>query len=324
MKEIIITENEAQQRLDRFLRKLLPDYKLGDIYKLFRTNKVKVNNKKQKENYMLELGDTLQLYIGDVQAAPAKEKVQIVKEAAKPIDIVYEDENLLLVNKPFGLLTHPDSPGDNDTLIDRALYYLSQKQDYIKSPTFTPSTCNRLDRNTGGIVIVAKNYTALKTANKLVRERGIKKLYLCVVKGVIREAGEVKNFLLKDEESNKVEILAEQEEGAKGVHTKFKPLQSNGEYTLMEVELITGRAHQIRAHFASIGHPIVGDIKYGDKRTNQLFFDRFKLKHQFLYAYQLVFKEAEEGLEYLKGRSFTSKLPQSFENILQQLFDRKG
>ena len=314
MKEIKITENEAQQRLDRFLRKYLPDYKLGDIYKLFRNKKIKVNSKREKENYMLQLDDVVQLYIADAIQGEQKH----IAAPAKPIDIVYEDDNLLLANKPFGLLTHP---GDSDTLIDRALYYIAQQEGYIPSPTFTPSTCNRLDRNTGGIVIIAKNYTALKAANKLVRERGIKKLYLCVVKGVIKEVGEVKNFLLKDEDSNKVEILEEQEAGAKGVHTKYKPIASNGEYTLMEVELITGRPHQIRAHFASIGHPIVGDTKYGDQHTNKIFFDKFQLKHQFLYAYQIAFREAEEGLEYLKGRSFTSKLPASFEKIKQQLFD---
>jgi 23S rRNA pseudouridine955/2504/2580 synthase len=206
-------------------------------------------------------------------------------------------------------------------MIDRALYYLEKQEGYTPSPTFTPSTCNRLDRNTGGIVVVAKNYTALKAANKLIRERGIKKLYLCVVKGVIKEAGEIQNFLLKDEESNKVKIIEDQEAGAKGVHTRYKPLAANKEYTLMEVELITGRPHQIRAHFASIGHPIVGDVKYGDKNINKIFLEEFKLKHQFLYAYRIEFKAAEEGLEYLKGRSITCKLPSSFENITQQLFD---
>jgi 23S rRNA pseudouridine955/2504/2580 synthase len=262
MKEIRITENEAQQRLDRFLRKYLPEYKLGDIYKLFRNKKIKVNSKREKENYMLQLGDLVQLYIAESVQTEQKQSISKQEAApAKPIEVVYEDENLLLVNKPFGLLTHPDSPGDRDTLIDRALYHITQQEGFVPSPTFTPSTCNRLDRNTGGIVVVAKNYTALKSANKLIRDRGIKKLYLCVVKGVIAEAGEVKNYLLKDEASNRVEILSESEEGAKGVHTKFKPLADNKEYTLMEVELITGRPHQIRAHFASIGHPIVGDVK---------------------------------------------------------------
>ncbi len=319
MKQIKITENEAEQRLDRFLRKYLKDYKLGDIYKLFRTNKVKVNNKKNKENYMLQVGDNIQLYISE------EVKTEVVKSAGsdQPIDIVYEDENLMLVNKPFGLLTHPDTQGDNDTLIDRVLYYLQQKKDYIPSMTFTPSVCNRLDRNTGGLVVVAKNYTALKSMNKLIRERKIKKLYLCVVNGTIKDAGEVKNFLVKDEEQNKVEILDQDQEGAREVYTKYKPIKSNKEYTLLEVELITGRPHQIRAHFASIGHPIVGDVKYGDKQINRIFKESFRLNHQFLYAYKLKFKEAETGLEYLKGETFSSKLPDSFENIIQQLFNKK-
>lgn len=319
MKQITITENEAEQRLDRFLRKYLKDYKLGDIYKLFRSNKVKVNNKRQKENYMLQAGDTLQLYISE------ETKTEAVKLAGsnQPIDIVYEDDNLLLINKPFGLLTHPDSPGDSDTLIDRVLYYLQQKKDYNPSMTFTPSVCNRLDRNTGGLVAVAKNYTALKSMNKLIRERKIKKLYLCVIKGTIKDAGEIKNFLVKDEEQNKVEILEQDQEGARAVYTRYKPIKSNEDYTLLEVELITGRPHQIRAHFASIGHPIVGDVKYGDKQINKAFRESFKLNHQFLYAYKLKFKEAETGLEYLKGQTFNSKLPDAFENIVQQLFNKK-
>lgn len=319
MKQITITENEAEQRLDRFLRKYLKDYKLGDIYKLFRTNKVKVNNKKHKENYMLQVGDIIQLYISEEIKTEAVKSVG----ADKPIDIVYEDDNLMLVNKPFGLLTHPDSPGDNDTLIDRVLYYLQQGENYSSSMTFTPSVCNRLDRNTGGLVVVAKNYTALKSMNKLIRERKIKKLYLCVVKGFIKDAGEVKNFLVKDEEQNKVEILDHDQDGAREVYTRYKPIKSNEDYTLLEVELITGRPHQIRAHFASIGHPIVGDVKYGDKQINRIFRDSFRLNHQFLYAYKLKFKEAETGLEYLKGETFNSKLPDSFESIVQQLFSKK-
>lgn len=318
MKQITITENEAEQRLDRFLRKCLKDYKLGDIYKLFRTNKVKVNNKRQKENYMLQAGDTIQLYISEEIKTEAKKSAG----SDKPIDVVYEDNNILLVNKPFGLLTHPDSPGDNDTLIDRVLYYLQQK-DYSPSITFTPSVCNRLDRNTGGLVAVAKNYTALKSMNKLIRERKVKKLYLCVVKGTIKDAGEVKNFLVKDEEQNKVQILDKAKEGAKAVYTKYKPIKYNEDYTMLEVELITGRPHQIRAHFASIGHPLVGDVKYGDKQLNKIFKESFKLDYQFLYAYKLEFKEEEKGLEYLKGETFYCKLPQAFLDIIQQLFDKK-
>lgn len=326
MFEIKITENEAGQRLDRFLRKYLKEYSLGDIYKLFRKNKVKVNGKREKENYMIALGDTLQLYIVKPEAGKGS-KAAAVPKVAKSIEVVYEDANILIADKPVGLLTHPDKPGDTDTLIDRALYHIYKKAGTDSSLTFTPAVCNRLDRNTGGIVIIAKNYKSLKGINHSIRDRNIKKLYLCVVAGKLKEQGEIKGFLQKDEESNMVRILGNKEEDAKEIHTIYRTLyvsdpsrEAGKTFSLLEVELVTGRSHQIRAHLASIGHPLIGDIKYGDKGINEYFKKKFGLKHQFLYAYKVVFQNVHDDVSYLSGRSFESKLPEGLKSIINILF----
>lgn len=327
MIEVRITENEAQQRLDRFLRKYLKTLSLGEIYKLFRTNKVKVNLKKVKENYMLAVDDEVQLFIENQEASDIKVKSH--NASSKPVDIVYEDENLLICNKPIGLLTHPDKPEDTDTLIGRALYYLTQKPDYSNtSHTFAPSVCNRLDRNTGGIVVVAKNYKTLKAVNELIRERKLKKLYTCIVKGQLKESGEIKNFLVKDEKNNKVTIIDAKasdakSNDAKAVHTIYRTLKKTSEYTMLEVELITGRSHQIRAHFASIGHPLIGDLKYGDPQVNEYFKRHFGMAHQFLYAYRIEFEQVNEELEYLKGKSFTCDIPIYMQRVSEKLFDEE-
>lgn len=319
MFEIKITENEAGQRLDRFLRKYLKEYSLGDIYKLFRKNKVKVNGKKEKENYMIAVGDALQLFIAEPETGE-HDKKQAALKTAKSINVVYEDGNILIADKPAGLLTHPDKPGDTDTLIDRALYHIYSKSGQQSSLTFTPAVCNRLDRNTGGLVLIAKNYGTLKAVNHSIRERSIRKLYLCVVAGKLKEQGEIKGFLSKDEESNKVRVIGNREADAKEIHTAYRTLRTCEGYSLLEVELITGRSHQIRAHFASLGHPLIGDMKYGDKRINEYFKKEFGLKHQFLYAYKVDFKDVHQDVSYLAGRSYKSRLPKELKKITDTLF----
>lgn len=323
MIEINIGENEAQQRTDRFLRKYLKTYALGDIYKLFRTNKIKVNDKRVKENYMLQLGDKVSLYIADVPAVPSERAEKARGAAVTDLNIIYEDENIMIVNKPAGVLVHPDSPKDRDTLIDRVIAYLESKNAVDASLTFRPAICNRLDRNTGGLVIVAKNYSSLKQINRLIREKSITKLYKCIVKGKLPEHGEIRNYLLKDEESNRVEIREHYQEEAKEVHTVYRTLKTNGSYSLMEIDLITGRSHQIRAHFSSIGHPLAGDVKYGDKTTNLYFKNNFKLEHQFLFAYKIIFNKTWEHLKYLEGKSFEGALPKNLGRIIDALFDGK-
>lgn len=329
MFEIRMTENEAGQRVDRFLRKYLKDYTLGDIYKLFRKNKVKLNGKKAKENQMLSCGDLLQLYVEKPEAGARQE--QQLPKPAKSLEVVFEDNNIIIAGKPAGLLTHPDKPGDTDTLIDRALYHIYKEKGAEQSETFSPAVCNRLDRNTGGIVIVAKNYKTLKAVNHSIRERGLQKLYLCIVAGKMDKSGEIKAFLTKDEDKN-ISTVHEADEGeGKAIHTVYRTLGVSDSITelgirfsLLEVELVTGRSHQIRAHFASLGHPLAGDVKYGDKQINEYFWRQYGLKHQFLYAYKVAFCEVHPDIAYLTGRSFVSKLPENYVKITGRLFGMEG
>lgn len=329
MFDIRITENESGQRVDRFLRKYLTEYTLGDIYKLFRKNKVKLNSKRVKENQMLQVGDLLQLYIEKPDAGAKQEQ-----PASKPggsIDVIYEDENIMIADKPAGLLTHPDKPGDTDTLLDRALYHIYKENGTSGSQTFSPAVCNRLDRNTGGIVIIAKNYKTLKAVNHSIRERWIRKLYLCVVAGKLDKSGELKAFLTKDQDSNVVSITEADPGEGKEIYTKYRTLgvsdslsELGKRFSLLEVELVTGRSHQIRAHFASLGHPLAGDVKYGDKTINEFYRKKFGLKHQFLHAYHISFDETHEDISYLKGRSFKSRLKPEEAAIAEALFGIGG
>ncbi|HYE84594.1 MAG TPA: RluA family pseudouridine synthase [Clostridia bacterium] len=329
MFEIRMTENESGQRVDRFLRKYLKEYTLGDIYKLFRKNKVKLNGKRVKENQMLSEGDLLQLYVEKPEAGVRQELS--LPGTGKSLDIIFEDDNIIIANKPAGLLTHPDKPGDSDTLIDRALYHIYRKKGHEQSETFSPAVCNRLDRNTGGIVMIAKNYKTLKAVNHSIRERGMQKLYLCIAAGKMDKSGELKGFIRKDEGRNISSIRQTDNGDGKEIHTIFRtlgvsdPVKELGmPFSLLEVELVTGRSHQIRAHFASLGHPLAGDLKYGDKAVNEYFRKQYGLKHQFLYAYKVAFLEVHEDINYLKGKSFVSRLPENYSKIAGRLFGMEG
>lgn len=325
MFEIRLNENEAGQRADRFLRKYLKEYSLGDIYKLFRTNKVKLNGKRVKENQMLKEGDLLQLYIEKPERA-AKIAIPLAKPAGS-IDLIYEDANIIIADKPAGLLTHPDKPGDTDTLLDRALYHIYGEKEAGESRTFSPAVCNRLDRNTSGIVIIAKNYKTLKAVNHSIRERGIRKLYLCIAAGKTDKNGEIKGFLEKDRDRNIVSVKENGTGDGKQIHTIFRTLavsesirELGRQFSLLEAELVTGRSHQIRAHFAYLGHPLAGDVKYGDKTINEYFRKRYGLKHQFLHAHKVAFEEVHEDISYLKGRSFHCNLDQTAAMMAASLF----
>ena len=304
MKSFTIAKNDAGQRLDKFITKAVPLLPQGLMYKYIRTKRIKVNSKRSEISYKLVEGDTVDMYINDEFFAPAKEHFDFLS-ASKKLDIIYEDENILLLNKKVGLLSHPDDTEYNDTLITRVKRYLYEKGEYDPrdEQSFTPSLVNRIDRNTGGIVIAAKNAESLRILNQKLKDRELEKYYLCVIHGSMKQkSGVLEGWLTKDEKKNKVTVSERRTECAKQIRTKYSVLAENGGLSLVEVELLTGRTHQIRAHFASVGHPLLGDGKYGSNAINK----PLGYKKQFLYSYKLKFAFTTDAgiLEYLNGRTF--------------------
>ncbi len=305
MKSFSISKNDSGQRLDKFISKAVPNLPQSLMYKYIRMKRIKVNGKRGEISQKLALGDTVDMYINDEFFAPVAEHYDFL-HASKHLDIVYEDENILLLDKKVGLLSHPDDTEYNDTLITRIKRYLYEKGEYNPKDenSFTPSLVNRIDRNTGGIVIAAKNAESLRILNQKLKDRELEKYYLCVVHGSIpQKSGTLEGWLIKDEKKNKVTVYPQKRNGAKEIRTKYSVKAENKGLSLVEVELLTGRTHQIRAHFASIGHPLLGDGKYG---TNELNKAHGGYKKQFLYSYRLKFTFTTDAgaLNYLNGKDF--------------------
>lgn len=305
MREFTIGKNDAGQRLDRWLAKTLPLLPAPLAQKYIRIKRVKLNGRGAQRDARLVLGDLLQLYINDeFFDAPAPENA-FLSVFTPQLDIVYEDENLLLVNKRPGLLVHPDEHEYVNTLITHIQAYLYQKKEWDprQEYSFTPALCNRIDRNTGGIVIAAKTAEALRVMNQKVKDRELQKFYLCILHGRMEPpAGKLENFIYKDEEKNQVRVLRRPAPGARTAVTLYQTLTTKNNLSLVECELITGRTHQIRAQFAAEGHPLLGDGKYGNERDNRPF-DR---KFQALYSYKLVFSFTTDAgiLAPLNGKSW--------------------
>ena len=304
MKEITIGANDAGQRLDRFLAKAVPLLPASLAQKYIRIKRIKRNGGRAERDTHLEAGDVLQLYINDEFFDKPREDNAYLTVAAPRLNIVYEDENILLVDKRPGLAVHPhDGAEYGRTLIDHIQAYLYQKHEWSprQEHSFTPALCNRIDRNTGGIVIAAKNAEALRVMNQKIKDRELDKRYLAIVEGTPKPRdGSLKGYLFKDAKKNRVFVTDTPQPGSKTCQTNYRTLASANGLSLVECELITGRTHQIRAQFAHAGHPLLGDGKYGklDKR-----FDR---NFQALYSYRLTFAFTTEagGLEYLNGKSF--------------------
>lgn len=321
MKEIQIGINDSEQRVDKFLFKLFGDLAGGMVYKWIRKKRIKINGKKTENSYKLKEGDVVSLYVNDeffpesfkenADNSVQKETKAVDKTAAikklnqNGIKIVYEDDNIMLIDKKSGINSHG---GDNSALSE-VINYLNEVGAYNSgdSLTFSPSLCNRIDRNTAGIVIIAKNAAALREMNERIKNREIRKFYLLKAEGNIAlKEGFIEGYLVNDEKNNITRYYKEPKKYSKYSRTNFRVLKRENGYSIAEAELVTGRKHQIRVHFASIGHPLCGDVKYGAKRNG-------KNDYQNLAAYKLTFDFKSDGiLSYLKGKTFTAGYEKNF------------
>lgn len=325
MREIIITQNEENQRLNKFLSKYLNKAPSSFIYKMLRKKNIKINNIKATGSEILIKGDVLQLYLSDDTIENFMEE-KVVNLNATPLSIIFEDSNILIVNKPAGVLSHPNNKVDKDTIVDRIHYYLYKSGDFkthIES-SFTPAICNRLDRNTSGIVICGKNLSTVQYLNELIANNNIYKYYRTIVKGSLKEKGTLVGYHVKDNHINQVRVSKNKVLNSKKVHTEYTPIKYTNDFTLLSINLVTGKSHQIRSHLQSINYPILGDRKYGDKELNLWLKRKFNISNQLLHAEKIHFYKAEGILRYLQGKSFSCSAPDNFKKVENDIFKDKG
>ena len=317
MKKIVISSKEANQRVDKYVKKFLNEAPLSFIYKLFRKKDVKINGHWVKENYILNEGEELTIFVTDAQIEEFNKPKEIEKVSLNH-QIVYEDENILIVNKPRGLLVHGDEGEKKLTLSNEVINYLYFKGEYDPKNDhgFTPGPAHRLDRNTSGLVVFGKNLVSLQELENLFKDKEeITKEYKALVVGKFEGERHISAPLLKDEKTGLVRVS----KLGKNADTIVKSFGKYGDFTLVNVQILTGRTHQIRVHLASIGYPVVGDSKYGDFKVNKELKEKYKFENQFLTAYKLSFKQIKGHLAYLSGKSFEVKLPDEEEKLLSKL-----
>lgn len=350
MYSVTISGNQAGQRLDKFLHKYLPLAGNGFLYKMLRKKNITLNGKKAEGSELLAVNDTLRFFLseetlakfmgrdGQPKAAPGTGEYARAYGRLKGIRVLYEDSHIMLLNKPAGVLTQKAAPGD-DSLNEWMIGYLLEKESAFASElaTFHPSVANRLDRNTSGIVLCGKSLAGSQLLSLCIRERYLRKFYITICAGVLQKPETVHGYLKKDTALNQVSICAELPEGTAGdayepIHTAYTPLAATEDYTLLEVELITGKPHQIRAHLASLGHPVIGDFKYGRQALNRELSNTYGLKNQLLHACRIEFPKTlppEAALtpetagvyEALAGKIFRAPCPKQFQTLQRALID---
>ena len=327
MQSIEVNKNEAGQRLDKFLGKYLNLAGKNFLYKMMRKKNITLNGRKCDGSERLQQGDCIRLFLADETIAKFSQvKIQQVEE--KKLNILYEDEHILLINKPAGMLSQKAKDTD-ESLVEYMMDYLLSSGQLTREElrSFRPSVCNRLDRNTSGLVAAGKSLVGLQLLSAIFQERSLHKYYLCVVKGNVKEKQRLSGVLMKDNRKNQVHVkitaekwLAKQENQKTIIHTEYEPLEYKNGYTLLKVTLITGKTHQIRAHLAAVGHPIAGDYKYGDPKVNAEVKSIYGVRSQMLHSFQMVFPDMPEPLTYLSKKCFTAPVPVEFQRMFAEIF----
>ena len=319
MREIKINSNEAGQRLDKFLSKYMTLAPKSFLYKMLRKKNITLNGKKVSGQEKLSQDDIVRMFLSDEtieKFSPQRETSPTVRELPSDLDILYEDRHTIFINKPAGMLSQKASK-DDESLVEYLTGYLLETRQITDSELRTnhPAVCNRLDRNTSGIVAAGKTLSALQELSAMFRNRSLKKYYLCLVAGTVKEKGRLSGYLKKDPRTNRVVFSKEKKEGASEIRTEYRPLETGDDVTLLEVHLITGKTHQIRAHMASQGHPIIGDYKYGDRRINDQYRSAYGLKSQLLHSVRLCIPVCGGTLSELSGKTITAPPPEIFLRI---------
>lgn len=315
MQKFVINKFDSNQSLFKYIKKVLKNAPLSFVYKIFRKKDVKVNGKRENDKYVLKENDEILLYITDDQYLEFTKEKELTANDEISQYIIYEDENIIVINKPRGMLVQGDGSRDKslDIMVNEYLMFKGKTGNFLSAP------CHRIDRNTSGLVVFAKSIEVTQSMTKLFKEhKELNKTYLTLVKGKTDPKGEVDVPLIKNEKLNKV-FIGKEEEGAKPSKTLYETIFSNETVSLLKVKLLTGRSHQIRVHMAYIGHPVVGDSKYGDFAFNKEFQKQYNFENQFLHASELSFKKLEGSLKYLSGKTFTAPLPTDEEKILESI-----